>query len=169
MEEKLGFGKYADKTYEEIWELDKYYCIWINNLKNVRNENIIAFQNYLEYNYDKELKYYEKLNNNKLKFGKYADKTYDEVYKLNKRYCNWIKKLYTGQIENIHMIKFQLFLKNKDFYQIQENIKKKLYQSNNEPKLYNNIIEFIYPKCRLCNNFQHNNFRDVCLACAYLK
>lgn len=45
------FGKYKNKSFEEVISIDKNYCKWVLSRQNCNNTNMIEFQNYIKNNY----------------------------------------------------------------------------------------------------------------------
>ena len=111
----IQFGKYKNKSFEEVYNLDSNYCNWICSINDNKNKNMINFKKYIK----------NKNNNNKtphnfpdnyisldvIRFGKYKNKSFEEVYNLDSKYCDWV--LSTENNKNINMIRFKEFLLQK--------------------------------------------------------
>jgi hypothetical protein len=75
----INFGKYKNKTIDQINEEDSHYLIYLMNcgfLKKDQSEYIL--QNYI--------------NDVKVGFGKYKESTFGELKVSNPKYLNWMSE-----------------------------------------------------------------------------
>jgi uncharacterized protein (DUF3820 family) len=77
------FGRYKDKSIEEVIGTDPPYCIWLYK-NNIFKENSRAHQ--LLH------KYFENDKNYYMRFGKYKNMSLQYIAQIDSNYINWLKK-----------------------------------------------------------------------------
>jgi len=91
-EQAVGFGKYADMTYRELYEEDPDYINWlrsesVDGSSNPKVMELIGYADYLDPPPNPE-----SMKDQLVGFGKYAKMTYKELYEEDPTYIKWLRR-----------------------------------------------------------------------------
>lgn len=78
----LEFGKYKNKTIQEVWDENKSYCQWLNSQPMI--ENYPEIKKFLDDNLKNKNDYY-------MTFGKYKNKALSWIIENDKKYILYLK------------------------------------------------------------------------------
>jgi len=92
---KLDFGKHAGETFEDVLRTDPFYCHFIIDVPG--HESVACLNDFADWLADQEIPEAPEANGATLVgFGKYNDKTYEEVLHDDPDYCIYLQQQAEG-------------------------------------------------------------------------
>lgn len=114
---EFNFGKYKGERVDDIIKTDYKYCEWILNQPDFKKKNSKLFNymcsknvQYIENYNEKKKKEYVDYKSKYFSFGKYKGTEIEEVFKMDRSYCEYIitlanvKKYHDQTVETIESL-----------------------------------------------------------------